>query len=434
MSKILISMCVCGCLLAGSAVFAAPGDPVSGNNQIIPRDAIALRVVPNPEHFSPMQWYNANIKIKGSPQGMIIDGYEAVRDGRSVYVNAAKVTDVKRCAGSNIICTSSRQCPEVRDPDKETLLPNWLLPTAWAAAGICEDSTVPELYTNIYIISYNQDPEPATADIFGQLLQFWKFNPDLKNCSANPDRYCTESADCGAATGPGSPAQSCQATGLCSKTDTQPCVLDSDCPNEEFCRNKKSAVIRDVKRLADLRAVKDRLEDYNRVQGRYPILDEGTYLNGRTISTWPSWQDTLRNALGGALPVDPINVLGDCTPRGAGSFNRITCWDETAKAYSSAPNPLALPMNGSPKSYAYYYQYQRSDNSFRFCGISESGFVNGQPNGTPICQKNNCASCSGRQCGGDGCGNVCGTCASGLTCNRDFKCVRGGIDWTINPF
>lgn len=69
-------------------------------DNVISRDAIGLRVVPNPEHYSPLQWYNVNIKIKGSPQSAIIDGYEAVRDGRTVYVNSAKVVKVKRCTGS----------------------------------------------------------------------------------------------------------------------------------------------------------------------------------------------------------------------------------------------------------------------------------------------------------------------------------------------
>lgn len=415
----------------GSGAMAAPGGPVTGNNQVMSRDVIGLRVVPNPEHLSPMQWYEANIKIKGSPQGMIIDGYDAVRDGRTVYVNAAKISKVNRCNGTNTVCTTSRECIQL----KTGILPDWLIPAAWAAGnGACEASSIPELYTNIYIISFNQDPEAATNDIFGQLLQFWKFNPELKNCSGDPDRYCTDGAECSAATAPGSPPQSCEATGLCSKTATQSCLLDSDCPNNEFCRNKKSAVIRDVRRLADMFTMKKKLEDYNKSLGRYPLLDQGTYLTGRTISTWPSWQETFRNALGGFTIIDPINSLSACTRNGAGTFNPATCWDEAAKAYSATPNPLALPMNGTPKSYAYYYQYQRSDNSFRFCGITESGFVNGLPTGSPLCKTNDCASCSGRQCGGNGCGVSCGTCASGLTCNREFKCVVGGIDWTVNQY
>ncbi|MFA6454776.1 MAG: hypothetical protein WCV70_02880, partial [Patescibacteria group bacterium] len=61
--------------------FAAPLSP----------DAIALRVLPNPGHFSPLTWYKKNLKLQGSPQSLIVDGYEAIRDGRTVYVNAANI-------------------------------------------------------------------------------------------------------------------------------------------------------------------------------------------------------------------------------------------------------------------------------------------------------------------------------------------------------
>jgi hypothetical protein len=40
-----------------------------------------------------------------------------------------------------------------------------------------------------------------------------------------------------------------------------------------------------------------------------PTLKEGTYLNGQTLSVWPSWS-LLSNELGRALPVDPVNQLG----------------------------------------------------------------------------------------------------------------------------
>ncbi|MBA3047849.1 hypothetical protein KKC83_03220, partial [Patescibacteria group bacterium] len=75
-------------------------------------DAIAIRVIPNTEHYSAARWY-AEQGFSGSPQSLIVDGYEAVRDGRTVYVNAANIADNN-------------------------------------------------LYVNIYLISYNQDPEQAT--------------------------------------------------------------------------------------------------------------------------------------------------------------------------------------------------------------------------------------------------------------------------------
>ena len=53
-------------------------------------DAIAVRIIPNPNHYSIVRWYEAQ-GFEGSPQALVVDGYEAIRDGRTVYVNAANV-------------------------------------------------------------------------------------------------------------------------------------------------------------------------------------------------------------------------------------------------------------------------------------------------------------------------------------------------------
>ena len=125
-------------------------------------DAIAIRVMPNLGHLSPLKWYGENIKLQGSPQVLTVDGYEAVRDGRTVYVNAANI------AGSS-------------------------------------------LYTNIYIISYNQAAEDQTVDIFGQILAHWKFNanvsdPAAAHCSKTTARVCLYTTDWPANPFPNGPA------------------------------------------------------------------------------------------------------------------------------------------------------------------------------------------------------------------------------------
>jgi len=53
-------------------------------------DAIGVRIIPNPNHYSISRWYE-NQGFTGSPQSLIVDGYEAIRDGRTVYVNAANL-------------------------------------------------------------------------------------------------------------------------------------------------------------------------------------------------------------------------------------------------------------------------------------------------------------------------------------------------------
>lgn len=386
-------------------------------NQIVSRDAIGLRVSPNPERYSPLQWYNANIKIKGSPQSFIVDGYEAVRDGRTVYVNAAKLAQVKRCIGGTGICQSDADCHASYHPLLEKFYSVINLFVNSASAATCVPSPVPELYTNIYIISYNQEPEVATTDIFGQLLQYWKFNSEIKNCSNNLSQLCTEDRECTA-------GGVCQPTGVCSQTNTKSCLLDSDCPSEEYCRNLKSAIIRDVKRLSDLRLTKDTLENYNATRGTYPALSQGTYLKNRTISTWPSWQTTFRTTVGGTLAQDPINKLTDCVV-GRSDYDPVTCWNEDRKQYSATADPLALPSSAGKYSYAYYYQHDPNENTFRLCGTSESGFVQGRGIGSTLCQVNKCATCDNRQCGTDGCGNSCGICTGTNVCHK-HKCVPPG--------
>lgn len=404
MKRILFSLLVVTALsLYGVRVVFAQSDapiaPGNGNNQVVSRDAIGLRIVPNPEHLSPLQWYNKNIKVKGSPQSLIVDGYEAVRDGRSVYVNAAKLVQVSRCATNpSIICQNDSQCGQ--NNQNETLLPI----KSVFAAGECQVSATPEIYTNIYIISYNQSPESATTDIFGQLLQYWKFNIEVKNCSATTAQSCKENSDCPR-------AEVCQQTGSCSIHKESACIIDADCPQGEFCSSKKSAVIRDTKRLSDVRDMKDRLEAYNGIVHRYPSIENGSYLTNRTVSTWPSWGGTFGATLGSAVPNDPINVLGACS-----GYEALTCWNDQTKQFAGTPDPLALPSG----SRAYYYQYKPSDNSFSFCALTESGYVQAKGPTTPYCRtgRNCIRSCSGKQCGSDGCGGSCGNCNSGQTCQN----------------
>jgi len=194
-------------------------------------DAIATRVIPNPDHLSPLRWYQANIKNQGSPQVLSVDGYEAIRDGRTVYVNAANI-----------------------------------------------DLTDNSFYTNIYLLSFNQDVEQATEDIFGQLLAHWQFNTNI-------------------------PAE------------------------------QKDNVRNDTKRLADLAEIKLALNNYQKIHnGDFPSLAAGSYVANKSLSVWPSWQATLAKELGVTLPIDPVNKLGICL-----GYDATTCWNQTTKKFAGAP-------------------------------------------------------------------------------------------------
>jgi len=234
-------------------------------------DAIALRVMPNTEHYSPVAWYQKNIKVKGSPQALVVDGYVAVRDGRTVYVNAANI-----------------------------------------------DLTANRLYTNIYIISYNQNAENHTVDIFGQILVHWKFNINL------------------------SPAE-------------------------------KDKTVRDVQRLASLNDIKSALENYKNIHGNYPILNAGSYIANQTISVWPtSWQATLGKELAITMPLDPVNKLGPCGP----SFDQTTCWDQQNKKFDGQI-PGGLP--GGSEVFA--YTTDKNGAGYNLCANWETEFsINLAPN------------------------------------------------------
>lgn len=289
MFKKLFTICfIVLMLLVITAVF------LSKENQAAERspDAIGLRVIPNPGYYSSLVWYKKNIKLQGSPQNLTVDGYGAVRDGRTVYVNAANIS------GNNF-------------------------------------------YTNIYIISYNQDAEAGTIDIFGQILAHWKFNANIIQ------------------------------SGSCSKTTNKDCVQSADCPQGEYCAGPKAKIIRDTKRLEDLAEIKIALENYKKNHNnRYPQLAAGSYLPNKTISVWPSWRATLGAELGITMPLDPVNKLGACP-----GYDVETCWDQKNKEFNGTI-PSGLPSG----SYVYAYSVAADGSHYDSCGYMESGHVREEQN------------------------------------------------------
>jgi len=315
-------------------------------------DAIAIRVIPNLEHKSVLRWY-FDQGFTGSPQTVIVDGYEGIRDGRTVYVNAANIVN----------------------PEAE----------------------LPDMHTNIYLISYNQDVEQATINIVNQIIDHWKFNTNLLDRRGQ--------------TFSGLPAR-CIKDG--AAVNDIVCLTDADCREQgSYCTSAKAQVVRDTLRMARLNDIKYLLEQYQaNHNGQYPTLSAGTYVSNSTISVWPSWQETLGQALGTSLPIDPVNKLAPC---GEG-FDQITCWDEVNKsfAYSAALGGAEWSGNNN------IFVYTISGNEYELCAISETELI-----------EDRCASecnpqCWGRNCGADGCGGVCGQCIG------DQICVNGRCEGVCN--
>lgn len=232
------------------------------------QDAIAVRIIPNPNHYSIAKWYQSQ-GFRGSPQALTVDGYEAIRDGRTVYVNAANIDQANKT-----------------------------------------------IYTNIYLISYNQDYANTTADILGQLVSRWKFNSNLVESTSSAPTCSISALSCGSDLDCGS-GQSCStegsSAGSCVLNVAKNCLVDTDCPNSFFCNSLKSQIIRDVKRVGRLEEFKEALGSFRQTNGRYPLLSAGTYLAGHSISVWPSWPQVLLSDLALSPNLrDPINRLGPC--------------------------------------------------------------------------------------------------------------------------
>jgi len=278
-------------------------------------DAIAVRVMPNPNHDSIDSWY-AKQGYKGSPQSLMVDGYEAIRDGRTVFVNAANLDSVNK-----------------------------------------------KLYTNIYLISYNQESETKTLDILGQLVSHWKFNDNITNsgkCSIS-NLHCLADTDCP------STYQCANNTananyGKCILTTDKTCLIDSDCPVNLFCDSLKAMSIRDVKRLGELSQMQAAVDQIKTNQGSYPSLQSGTYILGSSLSVWPSWKETLWPQLGlKDLLVDPINTLGYCN-----GYDANTCWDNTRQQFVNSN--LTLPFG----SYAFSYTSTKNGINYNLCSTFET--------------------------------------------------------------
>jgi hypothetical protein len=255
-------------------------------------DAIAVRVIPNPNHYSALNWYNRQ-GFRGAPQSLVVDEYEAVRDGRTVYVNAANINNGN-------------------------------------------------LYTNIYLISFNQSAEQHTSDIFGRMLERWKFNANFLND-----------------------------TDFCSESTARQCLYSKECPIGEYCNSEKAQVTRDTRRLSDLTDMRENINEYYYDNGYYPRLSSGTYLPHKTISVWPSWQDNFSKDLNSPLPVDPINKLGACAP----NFNQITGWDERTKTFAD-PTPADATFDLPAGSRVYAYTSVVDGKSYNLCAYMESVYVN----------------------------------------------------------
>ncbi|MBI3627078.1 thrombospondin type 3 repeat-containing protein [Candidatus Uhrbacteria bacterium] len=244
-------------------------------------DAIGIKVLPNPKRLSPVAWYLSpgNVPHPGKPQSVEIDGYPAIRDGRTVYVGATNL------------------------------------------AG--------QLFANIYLISYNEGADEKTVEIFNQLIKTWKFNTNVGT------------------------------------------RIGSDLDAEKLRR--------DMKRMADINDMLDRLEAYKKINNKYPTLAAGSFKKGLSFSVWPSWEATLANQLGTSLPLDPRNEFVGCDQ--SSGFEKITCW-----------NAVASEFRCPTQSFVYGYKANDAGTQITlFTNFEYGGPGTWKPNETTTVVTENCA-------------------------------------------
>ncbi len=283
-------------------------------------DAIGVRIMANPLHLSPKDWYVAQ-GFSGAPQATTVDGYEAIRDGSTLYVGAANITE---------------------------------------NAG--------DITTDIYVLSHNPNASTQIRTIFEQVVDGFTFNTNVLNDADNTCR--TRTGDL---------------FRLNTTSTAITCTADWECVRLDrngYCASSKEKLQRDLKRMADLQYMAGQLEAAKRRDGKYPTIQNGTFLQTIVNSRWPSWQSVFAQAVGKALPEDPLNVHvscgqclasrqacmedSDCGSSGdrcvaVQGFDPSTCWNAVSSTYRC---PILEPTNAH--SVSRLYQYRSVDGGNRY--------------------------------------------------------------------
>jgi len=241
-------------------------------------DLVGLMVYDNFDHLTPSEWYPANVSNPGSPVTLSIDGYRALRDGRTVYVNAANVD---------------------------------------FGQGMIKKNT-PDLYSNIFLISYNDNAAPETLNIAGQLVQNWKFNTNV--------------------------------------------------------RDNKDKLVRDLERIYHFNQISAMLYKYHQANRLYPDLESGSYIKSMSASRWPSWQQTLAQALGASLPIDPLNTFGPQAQQSP-PLSCASCPSNDPQCSGTCynPDPSQKRYECIAGSHIYQYNYQSSARNYSLYSNLEYG-------------------------------------------------------------
>lgn len=233
-------------------------------------DTIGIRVVRNDVGLSPLEWYQSQ-GFTGKPTAIeAIDGYQAIQDGRTVYI-----------AGTNVVASNGE----------------------------------PRVYSNIYIVAYNEGASETTKAVHREMLKNIRLNINLNNAR------------------------------VCSGDIAKSCTHDRECaPNAGVCLSDIDKLHRDSIRVGDLSRMSVGLNGAKSRTGSYPQLVSGSYIRAMSVSQWPSWQSGLGAALGMQLPDDPLKI-GFTACSTSQDIDPKTCFSQSSGEYRCPPG-------------SYVYQYQ----------------------------------------------------------------------------
>ena len=236
-------------------------------------DVVGLQIFANPERRTARAWVaNAFEGVNiATMQDIVIDGYRALTDGNTYYIDAFN---------------------EVED-----------------------DRGNRQIFNNIYVLSINSDAQAETRRVFDKLVESFTLNINITNfgyCFSDEIRLGNNDPlprGAGALASLADPAISCVDDFGCRDPFGNPRTGTNG-----VCSNARDKFLRDWERLSDLRIVQSSIEAYAAGQPvfEYPELPGGTFIPQYTNSRWPSWDAVLSGAVGNALPDDPLNQWSSC--------------------------------------------------------------------------------------------------------------------------
>ncbi len=287
-------------------------------------DLIGMRVYDNTDRLSVADWYAQQQFGFSSVESVSIDGFDAVTDGSSYFINFL-------------------------NKEKNGLIQSYIL-----------------------ALTINEQPQASTKKVFDQLLESLKFNINMSDfglCLLNQDAQGRDIMQM---------PRDAETLGQVSGTF---CQTDFDCRDDNgealeelsgICSLEKSKFRNDWNRLIDLRRAQGNLAAYKERTGSYPDLLGGSYIPTYTNSRWNTSWSALGQEIGG-LPLAYNNSWSTC------DADDQTCWNADNQQFM-CPNYASVyeyKYNVSTKEYMLHAQleYFRASDSIIKQFVSLNNFT-----------------------------------------------------------